>query len=29
MNVEQEILSDITSFLKYSKYEPDLNRRET
>lgn len=29
MNLEQEILSDITAFLKYSKYEPDINRRET
>jgi len=29
MNIEQEILSDITSFLKYRKYEPQLKRRET
>lgn len=29
MNIEQEILSDITSFLKYSKYDSDLKRRET
>lgn len=29
MNLEQSILSDITVFLKYSKYNPELNRRET
>lgn len=29
MNIEQEILSQITSFLKYSKYDSDLKRRET
>lgn len=29
MNLEQDILSDITAFLKYSKYDVDLKRRET
>lgn len=29
MNIEQEILSQITTFLKYSKYDVDLKRRET
>lgn len=29
MNIEQEILSDITVYMKYSKYVPELNRRET
>jgi ribonucleoside-diphosphate reductase alpha chain len=29
MNIEQEILSDITSFLKYRKYNAQLKRRET
>lgn len=29
MNIEQSILSDITVFLKYAKYRPELNRRET
>ncbi len=29
MNIEQSILSDITSFLKYSKYDTVLQRRET
>jgi len=29
MNIEQEILSSITIFLKYAKYIPELNRRET
>ena len=29
MNIEQEILSDITSFLKYRKYDASLKRRET
>lgn len=29
MNIEQSILSDITAFLKYSKYNTELKRRET
>jgi len=29
MNISQKILSDITVFLKYAKYQPHLNRRET
>lgn len=29
MNVEQNILSDITVHMKYSKYNKDLKRRET
>lgn len=29
MNIEQSILSDITVFNKYAKYNPELNRRET
>lgn len=29
MNIEQNILSDITVFLKYSKYNPEIKRRET
>lgn len=29
MNIEQEILSDITIYSKYAKYVPELNRRET
>lgn len=29
MNLEQSILSDITVFMKYAKYIPDLKRRET
>jgi len=29
MNLEQEILSNITAFLKYSKYDMTLKRRET
>ena len=29
MNISQQILSDITVFLKYSKYIPELQRRET
>jgi ribonucleoside-diphosphate reductase alpha chain len=28
MKIEQKILSDITTFLKYSKYIPELQRRE-
>lgn len=29
MNIEQQILSDITIYLKYAKYLPEKNRRET
>jgi len=29
MDVTQSILSDITTYMKYSKYVPELNRRET
>ena len=29
MDVTQEILSEITTYMKYSKYRPELNRRET
>jgi hypothetical protein len=29
MNVEQSILSDITVYMKYAKYNPDQRRRET
>ena len=29
MDVTQEILSDITTYMKYAKYVPDLRRRET
>ena len=29
MNVSQNILSDITAFMKYAKYVPELSRRET
>ena len=29
MNVTQEILSDITTYMKYAKYVPEMNRRET
>jgi len=29
MNIEQEILSGITVYMKYSKYVPELKRRET
>ena len=29
MNISQKILSDVTVFLKYAKYQPSLNRRET
>jgi ribonucleoside-triphosphate reductase len=29
LNIEQEILSDITVYMKYSKYVPNINRRET
>ena len=29
MNIEQEILSSLTVYMKYSKYVPELKRRET
>ena len=29
MNIEQSILSDISVYLKYAKFNPELNRRET
>ena len=29
MNVTQEILSDVTVYMKYAKFRPELNRRET
>jgi ribonucleoside-diphosphate reductase alpha chain len=29
MNIEQNILSDITVYMKYAKFVPELNRRET
>jgi ribonucleoside-diphosphate reductase alpha chain len=29
MNKAQEILSDLTVHMKYAKYVPELNRRET
>ena len=29
MDISQEILSDITTYMKYAKYNPELNRRET
>jgi ribonucleoside-triphosphate reductase len=29
MDISQKILSDITVFSKYAKYQPELNRRET
>ncbi len=29
MNIEQSILSDITVYMKYAKFVPELNRRET
>ena len=29
MNVTQEILSEITTYMKYAKYNPDKKRRET
>jgi ribonucleoside-diphosphate reductase alpha chain len=29
MDVTQEILSEITTYMKYAKYVPELNRRET
>ena len=29
MNVEQNILSDITVYMKYAKYVPEKKRRET
>jgi ribonucleoside-diphosphate reductase alpha chain len=29
MDVTQSILSEITTYMKYAKYRPELNRRET
>ncbi len=29
MDISQSILSDITVYMKYAKYVPELNRRET
>ena len=29
MDISQKILSDVTVFLKYAKYKPELSRRET
>ena len=29
MDISQKILSDVTVFMKYAKYQPHLNRRET
>ena len=29
MNISNKILSDITVYMKYAKYIPELNRRET
>ena len=29
MDVTQEILSDLTTYMKYAKFRPELNRRET
>ena len=29
MELSNKILSDITVYMKYAKYVPDLNRRET
>ena len=29
MNISQKILSDITVFMKYAKFQPEKNRRET
>ena len=29
MNISNKILSDITVHMKYAKYMPELNRRET
>ena len=29
MDVTQEILSNITTYMKYAKYVPELKRRET
>lgn len=29
MDISQKILSDVTVFMKYAKYQPELNRRET
>ena len=29
MDISQKILSNITVYMKYAKYSPELNRRET
>ncbi len=29
MNITQEILSEITTYMKYAKFKPEVNRRET
>jgi ribonucleoside-triphosphate reductase (thioredoxin) len=29
MDISQKILSDITVFMKYAKFQPEKNRRET
>ena len=29
MDISQRILSDITVYMKYAKFRPELNRRET
>ena len=29
MDVTQSILSEITTYMKYAKFRPELNRRET
>jgi len=29
MQISNRILSDITVYMKYAKYQPELNRRET
>ena len=29
MDISQKILSDITVYMKYAKFVPELNRRET
>ena len=29
MNISNKILSEITVYMKYAKYVPELNRRET
>ena len=29
MDISQSILSDITVYMKYAKFNPEVNRRET